>query len=106
MSTPRAALPRPSPGDRWREFVREAGVPRLIILGFLLLLFLIAALTGMNLASLLSQSIDRVARNGILVLALLPAIQGGLGLNFGLPLGSGMEVIRVRYNHGGARLIR
>jgi sugar lactone lactonase YvrE len=27
-------------------------------------------------------------------------------VNFGLPLGSGMEVIRVRYNHGGARLIR
>jgi simple sugar transport system permease protein len=28
-----------------------------------------------------------VARNGLLVLALLPAVQGGVGLNFGLPLG-------------------
>jgi simple sugar transport system permease protein len=73
--------------DRWRDLVRGMGVPRLIITGFLLVLFLVAASTGMNLASLTSQSIDRVARNGILVLALLPAIQGGLGLNFGLPLG-------------------
>jgi simple sugar transport system permease protein len=41
----------------------------------------------MNLAILITDSITRVARNGILVLALLPAIQGGLGLNFGLPIG-------------------
>jgi simple sugar transport system permease protein len=87
MSSPKPALIRPTLADRWREFVKDAGVPRLIILAFLALLFVIAAVTGMNIPSLLSQSIDRVARNGILVLALLPAIQGGLGLNFGLPLG-------------------
>lgn len=81
---------KPAPGTiqaRWNEFAREMGVPRLIIIAFLLVLFTVAATTGMNLASLISQSVDRIARNGILVLALLPAIQGGLGLNFGLPLG-------------------
>jgi simple sugar transport system permease protein len=41
----------------------------------------------MDLAGLATDSLLRIARNGILVLALLPAIQGGVGLNFGLPLG-------------------
>src|SRR6476620_618555 len=41
----------------------------------------------MDLAALITDSLSRVARNGILVLALLPSVQGGLGLNFGLPLG-------------------
>jgi simple sugar transport system permease protein len=72
---------------RVRARLLEMGVPRLIITAFLVFLFLVAAVTGMDLANLVSQSLDRVARNGILVLALLPAIQGGLGLNFGLPLG-------------------
>ncbi|HKQ18389.1 MAG TPA: ABC transporter permease, partial [Candidatus Eisenbacteria bacterium] len=73
--------------ERARAFVREAGVPRLLIAAFVIVLFSVAAATNMNLASLVTDSIVRVARNGILVLALLPAIQGGLGLNFGLPLG-------------------
>jgi simple sugar transport system permease protein len=73
--------------ERLRALVREAGVPRLLIAGFLLALFATAVATRMNLASLVGDSIVRVARNGVLVLALLPAIQGGLGLNFGLPLG-------------------
>lgn len=73
--------------ERARAFVREAGIPRLLIAAFVIVLFSVAAATNMNLASLVTDSIVRVARNGILVLALLPAIQGGLGLNFGLPIG-------------------
>jgi len=70
-----------------REFVAGVGIPRIIIAAFLAVLFLVAAATGMNLATLAGDSVNRIGRNGILVLALLPAIQGGLGLNFGLPLG-------------------
>jgi simple sugar transport system permease protein len=77
----------PSPAGRLKSFVKDAGIPRVIIAGFLVLIFTIAALTGMDLAALTSDSLSRIGRNGILVLALLPAIQGGLGLNFGLPLG-------------------
>jgi simple sugar transport system permease protein len=73
--------------ERFRAFVREAGVPRLLIAAFVVALFTTAFLTKMDLGMLVSDSIVRVARNGILVLALLPAIQGGLGLNFGLPIG-------------------
>ena len=70
-----------------RAFVREAGFPRLFIASFLLALFAVAIATRMDLRGLVSDSITRVGRNGILVLALLPAIQGGIGLNFGLPVG-------------------
>ena len=67
--------------------LREFGIPRLLIALFLVALFTVAVATKMDLRGLLSDSIVRVGRNGILVLALLPAIQGGIGLNFGLPLG-------------------
>lgn len=67
--------------------LREIGLPRLLIAAFLAALFAVAIATKMNLPILIEDCIARVARNGILVLALLPAIQGGLGLNFGLPVG-------------------
>ena len=67
--------------------LREFGLPRLLIAAFLAALFAVAIATRMNLAILIGDCVARVARNGILVLALLPAIQGGLGLNFGLPVG-------------------
>jgi len=67
--------------------LREIGLPRLLIAAFLAALFAVAVATKMNMAILIEDCIARVARNGILVLALLPAIQGGLGLNFGLPVG-------------------
>jgi len=75
------------PGIRLPGFLREFGIPRLLIAVFLVVLFAVAVATHMDLRGLISDSIVRVGRNGILVLALLPAIQGGIGLNFGLPLG-------------------
>src|SRR5262245_36110309 len=75
------------PWDAVREWVREIGIPRLLIGLFLILLFAVAVFTHMDLTDLLADSLLRVGRNGLLVLALLPAVQGGTGLNFGLPLG-------------------
>ena len=69
------------------EHIREIGIPRVLIGVFLLLLFAVAVATKMDLPSLLTDCVLRIGRNGILVLALLPAVQGGVGLNFGLPLG-------------------
>ncbi|TMQ58677.1 MAG: ABC transporter permease [Candidatus Eisenbacteria bacterium] len=74
-------------GIRLPGFLREFGIPRLLIAVFLVVLFAVAVATHMDLRGLISDSIVRVGRNGILVLALLPAIQGGIGLNFGLPIG-------------------
>src|SRR5213593_4703534 len=73
--------------DRLRELVSGVGVPRLLIALFLASLFGVAVATRMDLAGLLTDSLARIGRNGLLVLALLPAVRGGLGLNFGLPLG-------------------
>ena len=72
---------------RLRSLVRAAGVPRLLIGLFLAGLLAVALATRMDLAGLLSDCLARSARSGLLVLALLPAVRGGLGLNFGLPLG-------------------
>lgn len=72
---------------RIRELIRQVGIPRLLIAAFLAALLVTAVIVRMNLPLLLSDSLARVGRNGILVLAMLPAIQGGVGLNFGLPVG-------------------
>jgi len=70
-----------------RDALREIGIPRILIALFLLVLFGVGFATRMDLAGLATDCLLRIARNGILVLALLPAVQGGVGLNFGLPLG-------------------
>jgi len=92
--TPTAVTARDVSGDERvpfstaiREWVAEIGIPRLLIFIFLVVLLATAVITRMDLASLLTDSLVRAGRNGILVLALLPAVQGGVGLNFGLPLG-------------------
>ena len=82
-----AVAARATPAIVLRSALREIGIARLLIALFLLLLFGIGFATRMDLAGLATDSLLRIARNGILVLALLPAIQGGVGLNFGLPLG-------------------
>ena len=87
MPEPAAVAARPTPAVALRGAVREIGVARILIALFLLALFGIGFATGMDLQGLATDSLLRIGRNGILVLALLPAIQGGLGLNFGLPLG-------------------
>jgi simple sugar transport system permease protein len=95
---------RRSPVAATREFVRELGIPRLLIAVFVVALFGAAAATHMDLPALVTDSLLRVARNGILVLALLPAVQGGLGLNFGLPLGicCGLLACVITLNAGAA----
>ena len=87
MAKPGTTAAPPNALDAVREFVRELGLPRLLIAAFVIVLFIVAAVTHMDLNSLVTDSLLRVGRNGLLVLALLPSVQGGLGLNFGLPLG-------------------
>jgi simple sugar transport system permease protein len=70
-----------------REYFAEIGIARVLIGVFLLALFVVALIKKMDVPGLLTDSLLRVGRNGLLVLALLPAVQGGVGLNFGLPLG-------------------
>ncbi|OUO93948.1 ABC transporter [Cloacibacillus sp. An23] len=69
------------------EFIENAGWPRIIIALFLLALFVAAPFVGVRLDASISDTLVRVGMNGILVLAMVPMIQSGCGLNFGLPLG-------------------
>lgn len=69
------------------EFIRSFGLPRLIIAGFLLLLFITAPFVGANLAMQITNTINRFSWNAVLVLAMVPMVHSGCGLNFGLPLG-------------------
>ena len=73
--------------EKLRDIVNSFGLPRLIIAGFLLLLFIAAPFVGANFWTQISNTINRFSWNAILVLAMVPMIHSGCGLNFGLPLG-------------------
>ena len=73
--------------DRVRAAVNTFGLPRLIIAAFLLLLFIAAPLVGADFATQITNTINRFSWNAVLVLAMVPMVHSGCGLNFGLPLG-------------------
>lgn len=72
---------------KFMELVDTFGLPRLIITGFLLLLFIMTPFVGANLPAQLTNTINRFSWNAILVLAMVPMVHSGCGLNFGIPLG-------------------
>lgn len=67
--------------------LKSFGLPRLIIAGFLLALFIIAPFAKISIGTSLSDVLNRFGMNAIMVLAMVPMIHSGCGLNFGLPLG-------------------
>ncbi len=73
--------------DRAKALVAALGLPRLIIAGFLLLLFIAAPFVGADFWTQISNTINRFSWNAVMVLAMVPMIHSGCGLNFGLPLG-------------------
>ena len=73
--------------NKLQEFIENAGWPRIIIALFLFALFIAAPFVGVRIDASLSDTLVRVGMNGILVLAMVPMVQSGCGLNFGLPLG-------------------
>jgi len=70
-----------------KRMIAAAGWPRIIIGLFLLSLFLVAPLVQVKISTSISDTIVRFGRNGVMVLAMVPMIRSGCGLNFGLPLG-------------------
>ncbi len=70
-----------------RQMVRSFGLPRIIIALFLFSLFILAPFFKVNVATSLSDTLNRFGMNAIMVLAMVPMIHSGCGLNFGLPLG-------------------
>ena len=74
-------------GETLHGFVQSFGLPRLIIAGFLLLLFVMAPVVGADFFTQLTNTVNRFSWNAVMVLAMVPMIHSGCGLNFGLPLG-------------------
>ncbi|MCR4421861.1 MAG: ABC transporter permease [Spirochaetales bacterium] len=74
-------------GQALKNFIDVAGWPRIIIGIFLILLFAMTPIAKLRLSTSLSDTLVRVGMNAIMVLALVPMVQSGCGLNFGLPLG-------------------
>ncbi len=67
--------------------IKKFGWPRLIIAMFLLSLFIAGPFFGVKTATSISDVIARFGMSGVLVLAMVPMIQSGCGLNFGVPVG-------------------
>jgi len=69
------------------QFIERVGWPRVIIAIFLLSLFIAAPFVRVRIDASISDTLVRFGMNGVMVLAMVPMIQAGCGLNFGLPLG-------------------
>ncbi|MDO5033563.1 MAG: ABC transporter permease [Eubacteriales bacterium] len=89
-----------------KNAVENFGRARMIILVFLVALLLFAPAVGVSRVASLNDMLTRFAMNAVLVLSMVPMIQSGCGLNFGVPLGlvSGLlaEAIIWEYNLPGA----
>jgi len=70
-----------------KDYTRKVGLPRIIIAGLFIFLFILAFFVNLPVAMLVSNIIRRFGMYGVLVLAMVPAIQSGIGPNFALPLG-------------------
>lgn len=68
-------------------FIKNFGWPRIIIGLFLVSLFIAAPFFGVRLDTSFNDVIVRFGMSAILVLSMVPMIQSGCGLNFGVPVG-------------------
>lgn len=70
-----------------KNMTSGANLPRFIISSFFLLVCIMAVIVKIPFTTLMSDTLVRFAMNGVLVLAMVPSIQSGLGPNFALPIG-------------------
>lgn len=61
--------------------------PQIIISAFLILLIGLSYILHMDLFVLMNESMVKLVMNGVLVLSLIPMLNVGAGMNFGLPVG-------------------
>ncbi|KAF2955079.1 ABC transporter permease [Marinitoga sp. 38H-ov] len=73
--------------EKLKKYIENFGWPRIIIALFLLALFVIAPFVNIRISTSISDIFIRFGMNSILVLAMVPMVLSGTGLNFGLPLG-------------------
>lgn len=71
----------------WNKATSRYGYPKVFIVIFLVILLSAAVVQQQSIPGLLRDSMVRIGMNSILVLAMVPSIVSGTGLNFGLSIG-------------------
>jgi len=70
-----------------RQLLSDFGWPRVIIFLFLVSMFVGAPFVRVRIDASISDVLNRFGQNAVFVLAMVPMIQSGCGLNFGLSIG-------------------
>lgn len=73
--------------EKLKKIYEAVGLPRLLIICFFLAVLLSSGSLELSIPSLLGDTVRRWVMYGLLVLAMVPAVQCGIGLNFGVSLG-------------------
>ena len=71
----------------WTKLTTSFGVPRTIITLFFIYLCLLAEIFQISVRMMLGNVLERMTMYGVLVLAMMPGIQCGIGLNMGMTIG-------------------
>lgn len=72
---------------RMKKIVNTLGIPRLIIIGLLIVILIAMPILGLQIEMLYTQAFGRIGMYMVLVLAMVPAIESGIKMNMALPLG-------------------
>ena len=85
----------------WKKLTTSFGVPRTIIMLFFIFLCLLAEGYRISVGMMLGNVLERMTMYGVLVLAMMPGIQCGIGLNMGMTIGciSGLLGIIIVLEH-------
>ena len=75
---------------RIKKVINTLGIPRLIIIGLLVVILIAMPILGLQIEMLYTQAFGRIGMYMILVLAMVPAIESGIKMNMALPLGNFM----------------
>ena len=70
-----------------KKLINRMGIPTFAVTLLLIVVLITAYVQGQSLQTLFSDILRRVGMNGLLVLAMVPAIKSGTGPNFALPVG-------------------
>lgn len=73
--------------EKAKSLYHKIGFPRLIISLTLIAFTILAVFVGIDMPSLFSDMLNRFGMNAILVLAMVPTIRAGMGVNLNLALG-------------------
>ncbi|KUO72882.1 MAG: ABC transporter [Clostridia bacterium BRH_c25] len=71
----------------WNKIINKYGYPKVYIVIFLVILIITAIIQRQDIPGLFRDSIVRIGMNSVLVLAMVPSIASGTGLNFALSIG-------------------